>query len=88
MSDLLGYSILGLITFCVLAMHCWQCRVWQAKELRWDKERARLTDAALSTNSGDFRVRQTTPVVQYDGKTVEKIAHPNKREPRPIPLGL
>lgn len=72
----------------LLILHLTSLRAWAKRERAWTTERARLVDSALSHSAGDFRVRQTTPTVQFDGHTMERVAKPNVRSGRPTPIGL
>lgn len=78
--------LVGVVTLLVIAAHCWQTVLWEREKRAWRVERARLIDAVLSKNAGDFRVRQTTATTDYEPEP--RTAHPNPRPPKPVAIGL
>lgn len=82
-------SFLAAFAAIFLVLHVWQSILWNRERKVWVSERARLLDAALARNAGDFRVRQTTAPALWDEADSEPlVARPNKRLPHPVAIGL
>ena len=88
LSSMLADAILVALVGYLVALQAWTVHGQNRREKLWATERARLLDAALARNAGDFRVRQTTAATDFDGPEPALIARPNRREPRPVPIGL